>query len=379
VNPMRIAIDARGINFYSGTGIGTYTENVLKNLVNIDNLNNYHIFWSGSNYENIKKENCKIVMTSRKHQRFFEDHYFPENLSKEQIDIYHMPQNGIGFSPEIACKKIITIHDLIPYVMPETVGKGYLLKFLKEMPIIIEGSSGIITVSEFSKRDILKFFPIDEKKIYVTPLAADKKYTPLDKIFCRNFLKTQYNLEDPFVLYLGGFSERKNVASTLIAFSKIYIDLDKKYNLVIVGGYKDSSQRLLKLTDELNISSHVIFTGFVPEEHLPIFYNCCDTFIYPSFYEGFGLPPLEAMNCGAPVIASNLTSIPEVVGDGGILINPYDISEISLAMGNVLSNEKLKSELSYKGLKRAKEFSWQNTALKTLKVYESVNSAITTS
>ncbi|WP_291632712.1 glycosyltransferase family 1 protein [Clostridium sp.] len=369
---MRIAIDARGINLYNGTGIGTYTENVLKNLINIDTTNNYHVFWSGNNYESIKKENCKIVMTSKKHQRFFEDHYFPENISSENIDIYHMPQNGIGFSQEIYCKKIVTIHDLIPYVMPETVGKGYLLKFLKEMPIIIGGSDGIITVSEFSKQDILKFFPIDESKIFVTPLAADKKYTPLDKLYCRNFLKDMYNLTDPFILYLGGFSERKNVASILTAFSKVYKDLNKNYNLVIVGDYRDSSQKLVKLTHELKIDSHVIFAGFVPEEHLPIFYNGCDTFIYPSFYEGFGLPPLEAMNCGTPVIASNLTSIPEVVGDGGILINPCDISEISLAIGNLLSNEKLKLKLGYKGLKRAKEFSWQNTARNTLKAYESV-------
>jgi len=369
---MKIGIDARGINFYSGTGIGTYTENVLKNLINIDTINNYTIYWSGNNYESIKKDNCKIIMTSKKHQRFFEDHYFPANLAKEKIDIYHMPQNGIGFSEEIPCKKIITIHDLIPYVMPETVGRGYLLKFLKEMPFIIGGSDGIITVSEFSKRDILKFFPIDENKIFVTPLAADKKYTPLDKALCRVFLKDVYNITDPFILYLGGFSERKNVASVFAAFSKIYKNLNKKYNLVIVGGYKDSSQRLLKLTSELKIESNVIFTGFVPEEHLPVFYNACDTFVYPSFYEGFGLPPLEAMNCGTPVIASNLTSIPEVVGDGGILINPYDITEISSAIGNLLSNEKLKEELSNKALKRAREFSWQNTANNTLKVYENV-------
>ena len=376
---MRIAIDARGINLYSGTGIGTYTENVLKNLINIDTTNNYHVFWSGNNYESIKKENCKIVMTSKKHQRFFEDYYFPENISNENIDIYHMPQNGIGFSEGISCKKIVTIHDLIPYVMPETVGRGYLLKFLKEMPLIIGGSAGIITVSEFSKRDILKFFPIDESKIFVTPLAADKKYAPLDKTYCRDFLKDMYNLTDPFILYLGGFSERKNVASVITAFSKVYKDLNKKYNLVIVGGYNDPSQRLVKLANELKIDSHVIFTGFVPEEHLPIFYNCCDTFIYPSFYEGFGLPPLEAMNCGTPVIASNLTSIPEVVGDGGILINPYDISEISFAIGNLLSNEKLRAELSSKALIRAKEFSWQNTARSTLKVYESVYNRESTS
>jgi glycosyltransferase involved in cell wall biosynthesis len=369
---MRIAIDARGINLYNGTGIGTYTENVLKNLINIDTTNNYHIFWSGNNYESIKKENCKIVMTSKKHQRFFEDHYFPENISNENIDLYHMPQNGIGFSEEVSCKRIVTIHDLIPYVMPETVGRGYLLKFLKEMPLIIGNSDGIITVSEFSKKDILKFFPIDENKIFVTPLAADKKYTPIDKVYCRNFLRDTYKLTDPFILYLGGFSERKNVASALTAFSKVYKDLNKKYKLVIVGGYKDASQQLVKLTNELKIDSDVIFTGFVPEEHLPIFYNGCDTFIYPSFYEGFGLPPLEAMNCGTPVIASNLTSIPEVVGDGGILINPYDISEISFAIGNLLSNEKLREELSYKALKRASEFSWQNTAHNTLKVYEEV-------
>lgn len=369
---MRIAIDARGINFYNGTGIGTYTENILKNLINIDTINNYHIFWSGNNYEFIKKENCKIIMTSKKQQRFFEDHYFPANLLTEKVDIYHMPQNGIGFSEEISCKKLITIHDLIPYIMPETVGKGYLLKFLKEMPIIIGGCDGIITVSEFSKRDILKFFPIDESKIFVTPLAADKKYTPLDKVHCRNILKDVYNLTDPFILYLGGFSERKNVASVLTAFAKIYKDLNKKYKLVILGGYKDSSQRLIKLTNELKIEPHVVFTGFVQEEHLPIFYNCCDTFVYPSFYEGFGLPPLEAMSCGTPIITSNLTSIPEVVGDGGILINPYDISEISFAIGNLLSNEKLRDELSCKALKRASEFSWQNTAQSTLKVYESI-------
>ncbi|MCB2341903.1 glycosyltransferase family 4 protein [Clostridium estertheticum] len=369
---MKIAIDARGINLYNGTGIGTYTENILKNLITIDSVNNYHIFWSGNNFESIKKENCKIIMTSKKHQRFFEDYYFPENISKENIDIYHMPQNGIGFSQAISCKKVVTIHDLIPYVMPETVGRGYLLKFLKEMPMIVGNSDGIITVSEFSKRDILKYFPIDESKIFVTPLAADAKYTPLDKLHCKNFLKKAYNLNNPFLLYLGGFSERKNVASAITAFSKVYKDLSENYDLVIVGDYRDSGQKLMKLTNELNMLSHVIFAGFVPEEHLPLFYNSCDALIYPSFYEGFGLPPLEAMNCGTPVIASNLTSIPEVVGDTGILINPYDIEGISLAIGNLLSSENLRSELSAKALLRAKQFSWQNTAGRTLKVYESV-------
>ena len=274
-----------------------------------------------------------------------------------------MPQNGIGLSTNISCKKIVTIHDLIPYVMPETVGRGYLLKFLKEMPIIIGNSDGIITVSEFSKKDILKYFPINESKIFVTPLAADSKYTPLDKLHCKNFLEKAYNLKNPFLLYLGGFSERKNVASVITAFSKVYKALSENYKLVIVGNYKDTSQKLVKLTNDLNMQTNIIFAGFVPEEHLPLFYNSCDALIYPSLYEGFGLPPLEAMNCGTPVIASNLTSIPEVVGDAGILINPYDTSGMALTIGNLLCNEKLKTELSAKGLIRAKQFSWQNTAI----------------
>lgn len=369
---MKIAIDARPISWYNGTGIGTYTENVLKNLINIDNKNNYHIYWSGKNYNSYKKNNTKIVMTSKKHHRYFQLHYFPGNLTNEDIDIYHVPQNGIGLNDIIKCKKIVTVHDLIPYIMPETVGKGYLIKFLKEMPNIIENSDGIITVSNYSKKDILKFFPIDEKKIYVTHLAADKQFKPLDKEKCIKLTTEKYNIKTPFILYLGGFSERKNVHSLIKAFSKVYNNLDKEYKLVIVGSYRDSSQKLIKLVEKLNMTNNILFTGFVSQAELPIFYNACEAFVYPSTYEGFGLPPLEAMNCGTPVITSNVTSIPEVVGDAGILINPYDISNLTTAIGNLLSNESLRNELSKKGYERSKDFSWKKTAENTLSVYEKV-------
>ena len=130
---MRIAIDARGINWYKGTGIGTYTENVLKQLLNIDKENYYHIYWSGDYYDSYNGENSRIIMTSKKHRRFFQQNYFPGNIQKEKIDLYHVPQNGIGLCECVHCRKIITIHDLIPYIMPETVGPGYLLNFLKDV------------------------------------------------------------------------------------------------------------------------------------------------------------------------------------------------------------------------------------------------------
>lgn len=369
---MRIAIDARGVNWYKGTGIGTYTDNVLSQLLNIDKENYYHIYWSGDDYERFSYPNSKIVMTSKKHHRFFQLNYMPGNLLKEKIDIYHVPQNGIGLSENTPCKKVITVHDLIPYIMPETVGKGYLLKFLKDVPTIIQFADAIITVSEWSKKDILKFFPIEENKVFVTPLAADLKYKPIDRQWCRYMLEKKMNIKKPFILYIGGFSPRKNVRSLIMAFSKVYKDLNKDYKLVIVGSLKDEGNCLKELCEKLGISSQVIFTGFVEEDLLPILYNAAELFVYPSFYEGFGLPPLEAMSCGTPVLSSNVSSIPEVVEDAGILIDPYDTSNLMESLAKILNNETLKDQLSTAGLRRASQYSWQKTAKETLKTYEQI-------
>ncbi|ABK62543.1 glycosyltransferase family 4 protein [Clostridium novyi] len=367
---MRIAIDARGINWYRGTGIGTYTENLVRNLINIYNKDYFRLYWSEQNYNDFNKENTELLITSKKHPRFFEQSYFCNDLNKNKMDIYHVPQNGIGLDVNIKCKKIITVHDLIPYIMPETVGRGYLLKFLKEMPNIIQNVHGIITVSEYSKKDILKFFPIDPDKIFVTPLAADSIYKPLDKNMCKSLLKEKYNITNPFVLYLGGFSARKNVPSLINSFLKVHSSLNDDYNLVIAGARKDLGEYLNKKYSSL--TNKIKFTGFIPQEELPIFYNACDSFVYPSLYEGFGLPPLEAMSCGIPVITSNTTSIPEVVGNSGLLINPYSEDDISNSLVKLLNDKTLQETLSKRSLKQSARFSWQKTAKNTFEVYKKV-------
>lgn len=369
---MRIAIDARGVNWYRGSGIGTYTDSLLCALLNIDKENYYHIYWSGDDYERVSSDNSRVIMTSKKHHRFFQQSYIPGNLSKENIDIYHVPPNGIGLSPSIGCKKVITIHDLIPYIMPETVGRGYLLKFLKEVPSILDSSDGIITVSEWSKKDILKFFPINADKIFVTPLAPSEKYRPLDKSWCRYMVGKRFNIKSPYLLYVGGFSPRKNVKSLIMSFSNILSSLSKEFMLVIAGSLKEDGNMLKELCERLNISSKVLFTGFIEEDFMPILYSAAEVFVYPSLYEGFGLPPLEAMSCGTPVITSNVSSIPEIVGDAGILIDPYDSSNLVNALGNLLENDSLKAELIEKGFSRAKLFSWEKTAKNTLSVYKAI-------
>lgn len=368
---MRFSIDARGINLYKGSGIGTYTENLLRELLNIDNKNKYSIFWAGDKYENYKKENSKIIFTSKKHGTFYENYYYPNYIEENTIDLHHIPQNGIGLNKLYTSPVIVTIHDLIPYILPETVGRGYLERFLRDMPLIINNSKAILTVSEYSKKDILKFFPsIDKNKIFVTPLAANSSYKPIDKNLCTEFIKNKYNIDFPFILYIGGFSTRKNVKELIIAFNKIHKSLKKDYKLVLCGSIRDEGIKLQNLCKELFIDNKVIFTGFVPDEDLPIFYNSADLFIYPSLYEGFGLPPLEAMSCSTPVITSNLTSIPEVTGDCAVLINPFNKDELAEALINLLNCPDLLKEYGEKGYKKSLDFTWKNTATLTLNAYE---------
>ena len=155
---MKIAIDARSANLHHGTGIGTYTENLISEMLSLNSRDEFTLFCSGKFSEKFNKKNSNIVYSSGRHGSFYEKYYIPNELSKSHVDLYHIPQNGIGFDFDTEIPTIVTIHDLIPYIMPHTVGKSYLERFLRDMPNIIAGSSGILTVSEYSKKDILKFF-----------------------------------------------------------------------------------------------------------------------------------------------------------------------------------------------------------------------------
>lgn len=373
---MKVAIDCRGINWYKGTGIGTYTDNILLGLLKIDREDMFYLPWAGDDYNKYKKNNSLFILSSKKHHSFFEDSYFPKYISDENIDIYHIPQNGLGLSDNLSSHLIITIHDLIPYIMPETVGNGYLKKFISCVPKSIYKAEKIITVSEYSKKDILRYFPVEEKNVHVTPLAASRMFRPMNKEKCRSFIKEKYNINSPFILYIGGFSKRKNVESVIDSFINIYKNLPAKFSLVIAGSGKETLNELKSKVSSSNMENDIIFTGFLEDNMLPVFYNGCSVFVYPSFYEGFGLPPLEAMSCKTPVISSNTSSIPEVVGDSGLLINPYSKTELEDAMLKLLSSESLLNSYAEMGYERSKLFSWEETAAKTLQVYKMVQADI---
>ena len=368
---MKIAIDARGAFLYKGTGIGTYTDNLITNMINLESYNKFLLFCSGGLNENFNKSNTEIFFSSGRHGSFYEKYYFPSTVKSHKADLYHIPQNGIGFYYDTDIPTVVTIHDLIPYIMPETVGKGYLERFIREMPNIIYNSAGILTVSEYSKKDILKFFSsYPEEKIHVTPLAANSNFKPLDKIQSQFYVKKKYNINTPYILYIGGFSSRKNALGLINAFNKCYSSLNEPYTLLIGGSLKDEGEKLLKFVNNNNLSDKIVFSGYLEENLMPVLYSGCDAFVYPSLYEGFGLPPLEAMSCKAPVITSNITSIPEVACNSCILIDPYYESQLSDALVRLLNDKYLKEELSEKGYQNSLNFTWKKTAQKTLDAYK---------
>ncbi|MGG5462864.1 glycosyltransferase family 4 protein [Clostridium sp. B9] len=373
---MKICIDGRAATLYRGTGIGNYTYQIINNLYQIDFLNEYNILTPKNSALNLsEKNNFKYLPSNTNDEKNFWKFINTPNPSQNILgDIYHIPQNGIGLSKPNGIKTVITLHDIIPMKMPETVSDTFLKIFHSNIKSILDNSDGIVTVSNYSKEDISKTFSYPKEKIFVTHLAAEEIYKPLDKSYCFSYLKTKYNIENDFLLYVGGFSPRKNILGLIDAFSLVKTSYNKPLNLVIIGTKGPSYEIYKKRVEELNLCSSVIFTGFIPIEDMPVFYNASKALVYPSFYEGFGLPPIECMACGTPVIASNITSIPEVCEDAAILTNPKDIDEIKESILLLLNDEKYYSFLSYKGLTHSSKFNWKKTAYNTLEAYKNISS-----
>lgn len=349
---MKISIDGRSAIFYNGSGIGNYSSEIINTMLKINKEDYIKVFSSNTNFN--------------KFSSFWEFSNSPIKLDNK-YDVFFNPHNGIGL-PNRNFKKIVTtLHDIIPSKLPDTVSESYLKVYNENIYKILEKSHSIITVSNFSKSDIIKTFNVNENKIFVTYLSPSKIYRPLNPKLSLYFLNKVYNINYNYILYIGGFSPRKNIIRLIDAFSKVYIT-NKKIKLIIVGQKGKSYDNYLKRCIKLNILNNVIFTNFIETPYLPLFYSCASCFIYPSLYEGFGLPPLESMACGTPTIASNLTSIPEVLKNAPLYINPYDVDDISEKINLVLNDTKLKKSLIENGLNHVKNFSWKKTSLKTLNI-----------
>ena len=301
--------------------------------------------------------------------RIVEYFAYPFIVKKKVIEdnVKHVTRQDLAFLLDLVDlkKTIVTCHDIIPIAYYHTRNPIWKLnaKGLRK-------AEKIITVSEFSKKDISRYIKYPEEKIEIIPPAVDHNlyYQNRNKAVLK-----KYRIEETekVVLYVGAEEPRKNIQFLINSLSKLKNRIPQ-VKLLKVGmpNYIGVREKLLKHIESLNLQKDVIFTGYVSESELAEIYNAVDLFVFPSLYEGFGMPPLEAMACGTPVITSNTSSLPEVVGDAAIVVDPYDANKLVEEMYQLLTDDGLKEEMIRKGLRRSKMFSWDKSARETLRVYK---------
>jgi len=359
---MKIGIAARGLSGRGGPK--QYIEGLLSSLLKVDTDNEYYFFYDTQNFMGKYPEAHEIVLNSS--LKIVWDYYLIPNAVKEyKLDVMIFPKNVLPFF--INSKSIIIILDLAHFIT-EINAYPFLDTFYMKLMIksSVKRTNHIIAISESTKRDIIKYTGIKEDKTTVIYPAPDEKYMQIFDKKILDKIRDKYNLSGKFVFTCVSLTPRKNMIRLLTAFNIISDKIPHK--LVLTGGVSWKSKNVHNLIESMK--DRVIKLGYVLDEDMPMLYNLADLFVYPSLYEGFGLPPLEAMACGCPVISSNSSSLPEVVGDAGLMIDPYDVDSLAKAMFDALMNEGLRKDMIKKGLERSKMFSWEKTAKETLRVYQ---------
>lgn len=358
------------------TGIGNYMHNLLKALAKVDTTNSYKIFTAaqGETQDSFASNQQQIAVnlpsTGSWARILWEQTMLPQQMKPHQIDIMHFADYAL---PVLSKTRpwIISVHDLAYRIYPETFSRGKLWTKLALVKPSLHKAGKIITGSENTKQDIIKFYGISPERIAVTTYGVDlDRFYPLSGTEVQTGLE-RYGLEPGYILFIGTLEPRKNIISVIRAYHHLRNN-GCKQKLVIGGGTGWLYSDIFKLVEELKLVEEIIFTGYLPDEDLALLYNGAGVFVYPSLYEGFGLPPLEAMACGTPVVTSNVSSLPEVVGDAGLMVPPLESKAIAEAIGSVLANQQLADQLREKGIQRAQNFSWEKTARQTLAVYQEV-------
>lgn len=370
---MDIGIISSSIEEKSG-GIGVYTEQLIKNLNQIDQDNRYHLIHSEYSPRDVYEYNSEIIIPRNRFLNnkpgaymFWRYYTLSRDLKKHVLDVVHDPYElgPLSFSQPMA--KVITIHDLTPLLFPRMFKRGDVLLHQLLLGRTIKNVDRIITVSEYSKQDLINHLQAPEKKIKVIHNGKDDIFQEAS-LEAREHICHSYSLSSPFILSVGGLHPIKNIPGLLKSYALLR---GEGYHLplVLVGKKVDSWHPIFHTLQDLGLEKEVIFTGHISQKDLAHLYSAAELFVYPCLYAGFGLPPLEAMACGTPVISSNNSSIPEVVGDAGIMVDPENHQELAHQMSLVLSDENLQKKMIKKGKKQADLFSWKTAAQKTLEVY----------
>jgi len=374
-NIKRIGIDAR---FYGplGKGLGRYTQEMVDNITKLDQINKYVIFLRKENFNEFGCDGVRVkkVLADIKWYGFAEQIILPYYIWRERIDLMHFPH----FNVPVFCpvKFIVTIHDLILIKFPTkratTLGPViYKIKnFIYKIVILsaVKRAKKILAVSQFTKDDLIKQFKLKPDKLVVT-YEGVAELTNINAPVDVSAVLNKYIISRSYLLYVGNAYPHKNLEGLIKVFSEI--NKSKPELKLVLVGKEDYFYSRLKLSANI-YSTNIIFPGYVPDNELKVLYDTATLYIFPSFYEGFGLPPLEAMEHGLPVVSSNKTCLPEILGDAALYFNPEDEADMKNKIKLALADEKLREDLKNRGYLQAKKYNWQECAEKTLEVYKNL-------
>lgn len=390
---MRIGIDASC--WANKRGYGRFTREMLTALFEQDKKNEYVLFVdSATALPNNFPPNVKSIVinlsqspieaASASGRRSVSDMLrMGRGVTKESLDLFFYPSVYTYFPIFSRIKKIVAIHDVIAEKYPELVFTNRINRTFWNLKVwfAIKQADLIMTVSEFSRQGIMEHFGMTEDNIRVVSEAADRNFRPIRESDLLTDKLARFNLDitTKIILYVGGIAPHKNLSTLVTAYSKLINDtVHKDIKLVLVGDYEKDvfliDKDLNELLKQLHLTDKIIFTGFVSDEELVCFYNAATVFVLPSFSEGFGLPAVEAMACGTPVIGSKTTSLPEVVGDAGLFFDPDDPDELLKHLTSIIENEELRKKLAQRSIQRASTFSWQKSAVQVLDVFNYLGS-----
>jgi glycosyltransferase involved in cell wall biosynthesis len=297
----------------------------------------------------------------------------PVGVRCEQIDVLHgLDQSGIPLFFKTG-KYVVTIHDVIPLVLPWAFPLRHRWVLATALARIRKQAEMVIVPSTAAAEDVVRYLQVEQERVSVIPMGCDARFQPVEEPIRAAALRRRYDLPRRYILFVGTLEPRKNVKTLLQAFAQVIAEMPQDdLALVITGGNGWGREDYVAIVNALKIQDRVCFTGFVEDDHLPDLYRGALLFVYPSLYEGFGLPVLEAMACGTPAITSNRTSLPEVAGDAALLVDPTRPEALAEAMTSIMSDGELRQRLRAKGLARARAFTWDAVAEQTVAIYRAV-------
>jgi glycosyltransferase involved in cell wall biosynthesis len=370
---LRIAIDAHSVGAKLG-GNESYAVNLIEALAQIDSTNDYTLYVTTNEardrFQN-RWPNFKVRLTLPHTPLIRIPLTLSAELRKNPVDVLHVQFTAPPFCP---CPVVVSIHDLSFEHLPQTFNRRSRTQLRLTVRHSARRAARILSLSEHTKRDIIETYGINEDHVDAIPLAAPDHFAPVQDNEELQRVRHNYGIDGDYILSVGSIQPRKNLARLIKAYASLRgeVDVKKLPKLVLAGKCAWLYDETLRALEESGTKEAVVLTGYVPESDLPALYSGALCFVYPSYFEGFGLPPLEAMKCGAPVIVGNKTSLPEVVGDAALMVDPFDVDAIGAAIKRVIEDSELRTELTIKGQERANAFNWRETARRTLQVYKQV-------